>query len=1031
MAGALRPIFPSIGFLIVRLAGAIDHVIQARTKVKEMLIQELNEHPLLILGPDKGSLGYIVEAAEALRKYIYKNFGIFTNVYAGRLNKIRLGGKKVKIDDKVFDKEGRQLTSVGGKGLNECWVFVIDDETSWGSTLFNATFVLVRKLGVSWPRLFTGVVHGKLVQGMKPFYTGLMDYERGTAIEPKANINDAEEWMPPSIFVATESVHLPKDFIKASRVSIGPLITWSVKRVINAKLEDMHTSSSPISISKSIKKNPGIYSLVRALDNLGILADFDRAQAVLYRGNPVLTVTSSRKTLRFNLPVNKKDFSIKDLASALAKNELIDKRLKQVISGVDSLFVEPIKFRNLGKDSKLVEDLINGADFLAVNVILPRILGGGGDFGVVLCLSRVFKEIYPKKTIRLVFHKDTLKEAVRRGFVKGFNTEGPFAQEINGIVYVNLSDENMPRKNSIIGKEDICVVFAVSSEEEDLHRSLFKAYGNERKLTVIVKDPGMESRLSAESRFGNDGYLVEPEFRFDNWQGKKYKIPGVVGLFSPPKRFIQQLGKIGVKNRSKRKSLLKDLKLDTRIASSLWGVLYANSQHSIEIYFDLFSSARDKETALNNQKMVFFAATGGFLASYQALFRKAQELGFRMSRFEPKTGEHKPVVDNHNSNVEIISFDFIGPDEFNKLLILADDLPALVRGAITLSCQYYISAVTGRPFLFESSFWQDSLDFDLFSTAKFFVETGAAGLPASAMKYADLQLLSQMPGKEQGACDIFYSPSARQVFRYFTSECINSFDFKQRIKLALEHVWTKYLGSQYSPLLRAIADLREQRGLIAGKEEVSSPVRVSGQLSLLSRLGLNDGLDGYMIYGQPIKDWVKAHQLYYEYPETRNFYEERDARIFAENIYRDDVKRIRETILRFGISIGREASTLESLKGRFSKRKLYPLILWVARGSFITQEKQKRAGKLFAKIDISGMQLRDLPVWPVDEQGSVLDNLLDWMMIKNRAPPFAYYQARKVSLAEFLKKSPAGQPRQLDLFDFSSSPVSYPDGMTA
>jgi hypothetical protein len=197
---------------------------------------EFKEHPVLLVAPDDGAFGYVKEASGMLKSYIKDKYGKEMDVYSGYLDKKRLGGKKVVISGSVLEDEGKPLSSVDVK---DCWVFVLDDETSWGSTLLAANYALVRKSGAAWHRVLTGVVHGKLAQGMKPFYTGLEEEEileamnAGKNIEPRPEyINEAEELMPPRLFLCTRSVSLPEGFPEANSASIGPIIGFAVKRLI-------------------------------------------------------------------------------------------------------------------------------------------------------------------------------------------------------------------------------------------------------------------------------------------------------------------------------------------------------------------------------------------------------------------------------------------------------------------------------------------------------------------------------------------------------------------------------------------------------------------------------------------------------------------------------------------------------------------------------------------------------------------------------------------------------------------------------
>ncbi|MDD5356509.1 MAG: hypothetical protein PHY56_08245, partial [Candidatus Omnitrophica bacterium] len=217
---------------------------------------------------------------------------------------------------------------------------------------------------------------------------------------------------------------------------------------------------------------------------------------------------------------------------------------------------------------------------------------------------------------------------------------------------------------------------------------------------------------------------------------------------------------------------------------------------------------------------------------------------------------------------------------------------------------------------------------------------------------------------------------------------------------------------------------------------VSSPV-----IEILERLGIREPLRGRLICGQSIKDWAKSHWLFCSLPSYSHPYEEKNASIYASNIYRLTVKEIRECLLDFSQRLGLEEETRLKLKegsskaGRRSKKSLYPLILWMAREKFVTQEKEKRAGKLFAEIDIANMTLGEVPVWPVDENGYMLENLMEWAAIKNKAPPLEYFlHPRKVSFYEYLKNKPrTPAPVQLSL-DFSASDASRwhaitPEGM--
>ncbi|MCF7887520.1 MAG: PTS sugar transporter subunit IIA, partial [Candidatus Omnitrophica bacterium] len=99
-------------------------------------------------------------------------------------------------------------------------------------------------------------------------------------------------------------------------------------------------------------------------------------------------------------------------------------------------------------------------------------------------------------------------------------------------------------------------------------------------------------------------------------------------------------------------------------------------------------------------------------------------------------------------------------------------------------------------------------------------------------------------------------------------------------------------------------------------------------------------------------------------------------------------------------------------------------LVWAAKGYFFEQEHQKRVGKLFATFDISDMKLIDLPIWPVDQEGNILTDLVEWMVYRGRAPPRGYYLAKKVSLRELLPENELPQPKLIQPSLFSEEDLS-------
>ncbi|MFY9402011.1 MAG: hypothetical protein WAQ07_01200, partial [Candidatus Omnitrophota bacterium] len=186
-----------------------------------------------------------------------------------------------------------------------------------------------------------------------------------------------------------------------------------------------------------------------------------------------------------------------------------------------------------------------------------------------------------------------------------------------------------------------------------------------------------------------------------------------------------------------------------------------------------------------------------------------------------------------------------------------------------------------------------------------------------------------------------------------------------------------------------------------------------GILDIFKVLGIDIDYVQDQISGMGIKNWLKEHSLFLSLPPHSNPYQEKDARQFASNAYQLKVPQIRQGLLNFARSLGKEDQMRRNLINRKTKRSLYPLIIWWARIKFVTQEREKVESKLFAKIDITNMRLIDMPIWPVDAEGNILTDLLRWVATKNHSPPFEYYEARKVSLYSLLPK------RQLLLFPLS------------
>ncbi len=203
----------------------------ADTVGADNLAAELAEHPLILVAPDDGASDYIAEATEVLHNYVKDKYGIDIQIDSGYLDKTRVSATEVKITGLILGKDKTMVRDPGE--LSGHWVFIIDDETSHGSTLLASTYFLVRKLGVSWKRILAGVVHGKLARGLRPFNTGLNEEELKIATEPKPEFIDEEKGsMPPQLIAATQSVSLIPDFPEHWKVPISKIISFAVKHIV-------------------------------------------------------------------------------------------------------------------------------------------------------------------------------------------------------------------------------------------------------------------------------------------------------------------------------------------------------------------------------------------------------------------------------------------------------------------------------------------------------------------------------------------------------------------------------------------------------------------------------------------------------------------------------------------------------------------------------------------------------------------------------------------------------------------------------
>ena len=230
-------------------------------------------------------------------------------------------------------------------------------------------------------------------------------------------------------------------------------------------------------------------------------------------------------------------------------------------------------------------------------------------------------------------------------------------------------------------------------------------------------------------------------------------------------------------------------------------------------------------------------------------------------------------------------------------------------------------------------------------------------------------------------------------------------DLKEMTRVILE-----YLENAYRSLSR-----RDALNL--------TDAQISFAAKLLREHGVTDDLFGEAISGKCFDAFFKDHCLFsaghpYNHDEI-----DVDQRRRSSEIYRRNVEDIKNIALNVARSIGKEDETRRwienSLKASHitgfgsTKKKLYPIIKWVA-AVLEPQNFQIRKGKLFGRTYYRGLNLMTLPIFPVGDDGEVKWELFrfneeysvwDASKRKNvivRAPPKAYYEARKISLYEYV-----------------------------
>jgi hypothetical protein len=186
---------------------------------------------------------------------------------------------------------------------------------------------------------------------------------------------------------------------------------------------------------------------------------------------------------------------------------------------------------------------------------------------------------------------------------------------------------------------------------------------------------------------------------------------------------------------------------------------------------------------------------------------------------------------------------------------------------------------------------------------------------------------------------------------------------------------------------------------------------------MLKDHGINDDPFEESIMGEDFRKFFQDHCLFTNVPPYDYYYTEKERKLWVQSLYRRNVPYIKDRLLSVGRGIGKEDETARWIKNSLArtdikgagstKRKLYPIIQWASRVVH-PQNYELREGKLFGSIYYHGLNLMTVPIFPLDAQGEIDWDLMKWAYegprsgLRSRAPPKTYFDAKKISLYEYL-----------------------------
>ncbi|MCX5781788.1 MAG: hypothetical protein NT145_03655, partial [Elusimicrobia bacterium] len=468
-----------------------------------------------------------------------------------------------------------------------------------------------------------------------------------------------------------------------------------------------------------------------------------------------------------------------------------------------------------------------------INIVLPiRYMDGYGDLAIVNILLQKMKENYLKiksdLKFNMIYLEGTLDMAIEAGMVPGWDKNGnQEKQTIGNVTYYNLGDFHFGAidiMKEISSDNDITLIHGssnVNSSEFGPQWAIIAENVSCGGANFYLIDPGTyksgdipmqiirttprkpEYIRSPNSLFYSDDKFREKQEEYER-EIKPYKRrtyfaelqPGkinyrdqsflakrldVLGLFSVTEEYKELFNRLTKDRLASKKSLMSKLKLPEELADTGWGFEYLRYLDNLFVppFGTEFDNANPKGATyfisigkINSESKDTPAVFDGSFK--QSIIQNVKDLSDKTGcrvLYLKKDGVEELFPDRKSSKNTIVLLDFIPPDQFDVLQILADEFPSGIRGTVTLSKQLYITSKTGRPFRYENAPYQE----------------GFVDLIKKYAKDFSLDLF-----RESKTAD-YIDPKARKTYQEFAEGMLKEFDFDLRFDRLLFYGWAKHL----------------------------------------------------------------------------------------------------------------------------------------------------------------------------------------------------------------------------------------------